>query len=90
MSVLVFLSSIEHVRQNIAHGVYERICLRETLMRTISSGMFIMAPVSQFSKLLAQLRMACVKAPVKDERDNVTDRAVCGCVDVCKWHWVLV
>lgn len=32
-------------------------------MRTISSGMFIMAPVNQFSRLLAKLRMAWVKAP---------------------------
>lgn len=29
-----------------------------TLMRTISSGMFIMALVSQLSRLLAKLRMA--------------------------------
>lgn len=34
-----------------------------TLMRTISSGMFIMALVSQLSRLLAKLRMAWVKAP---------------------------
>lgn len=30
----------------------------DTFMRTISSGMFIMAPVSQLSRLLAKLRMA--------------------------------
>lgn len=36
---------------------------KKTFMRTISSGMFIMAPVNQFSRLLAKLRMAWVKAP---------------------------
>lgn len=37
--------------------------LRLTFTRTISSGMFIMAFVSQLSKLLAKFRIACVKAP---------------------------
>lgn len=34
-----------------------------TFTRTISSGMFIIAPVNQFSRLLAKLRIAWVKAP---------------------------
>lgn len=38
----------------------------DTFMRTISSGMFIMAPVNQFSRLLAKLRMAWVKAPEEE------------------------
>lgn len=36
-----------------------------TLMQTISSGMFIMAPVSQLSRFLAKFRMAWVKAPAE-------------------------
>lgn len=38
-------------------------CYFSTFTRTISSGMLIMAPVNQFSRLLAKLRMAWVKAP---------------------------
>lgn len=37
-------------------------------MRTISSGIFIMALDSQLSKLLAKFRMAWVKAPTGDRK----------------------
>ena len=41
-------------------------------MRTISSGMFIIALVSQLSRLLAKLRIAWVKAPVEEEKRRKT------------------
>lgn len=44
-----------------------------TLMRTISSGMFIMALVSQLSRLLAKLRMAWVKAPGDSRKKGLRD-----------------
>lgn len=55
-----------------------------TFTRTISSGMFIIAPVNQFSRLLAKLRMAWVKAPVAGEGDEWREEQR---VSVLDWTW---
>ncbi len=66
--------STQHTRcyhkHNENRGKSKEICVFQTLMRTISSGMLIMALVSQFSRLLAKLRMAWVKAPTGRERQK--------------------
>ena len=63
-----FLAQPDISREQILNRWHTRA---HTLMRTISSGMFIMALVSQLSRPFAKLRIAWVKAPgVDDDGDR--------------------